>query len=73
MRYVASLDKKRVATDLKPVYRALNVEAAEQALASGDERYPMIANACARGVGGRWDGFRSIVRVSTSRSYRTGK
>jgi putative transposase len=47
MRYVAYRDKKRVAADLKPVYRAINVEAAEQALASFDERwgerYPMIA------------------------------
>jgi putative transposase len=48
MRYVAYRDKKRVAADLKPVYRAINVEAAEQALAEFDERwggrYPMIAD-----------------------------
>ena len=47
MRYVAYKDRKAVARDLKPVYRAVNVEAAEQALASFDERwgerYPMIA------------------------------
>jgi len=48
MRYVAYRDKKRVAADLKPIYRAINVEAAEQALAAFDERwgdrYPMIAD-----------------------------
>jgi putative transposase len=48
MRYVAYRDKKRVAADLKPIYRAINLEAAEQALASFDERwgerYPMIAD-----------------------------
>ena len=47
MRYVAYRDKKRVAADLKPVYRAINSEAAEQALAAFEEhwsgRYPMIA------------------------------
>jgi putative transposase len=49
MRYVAYKDRKAVARDLKPVYRAVNVEAAEQALAAFDERwggrYPMIADA----------------------------
>ena len=48
MRYVAYRDKKRVAADLKPVYRAINAEAAETALAEFDERwsgrYPMIAD-----------------------------
>jgi putative transposase len=48
MRYVAYKDRKAVARDLKPVYRAINVEAAEQALAAFDERwgerYPMIAD-----------------------------
>ncbi len=32
MRYVAYRDKKRVAADLKPVYRAINADAAEGAL-----------------------------------------
>ena len=40
-------DRKAVARDLKPVYRAVNAEAAEQALQAFDEawgeRYPMIA------------------------------
>jgi putative transposase len=49
MRYVAYKDRKAVARDLKPVYRAVNVEAAEHALAAFDERwggrYPMIADA----------------------------
>jgi putative transposase len=47
MRYVAYKDRKAVARDLKPVYRAVNAEAAEQALQAFDEawgeRYPMIA------------------------------
>ena len=48
MRYVAYKDRKRVAADLKPVYRAVNADAAEAALAAFDERwgerYPMIAD-----------------------------
>jgi putative transposase len=48
MRYVAYRDRKKVAADLKPIYRAPNIEAAEQALAAFDEtwgeRYPMIAD-----------------------------
>jgi putative transposase len=47
MRYVAYKDPKAVARDLKPVYRAVNADAAEHALAAFDERwgerYPMIA------------------------------
>ena len=47
MRYVAYRDRKRAAADLKPVYRAVNAEAAEEALAAFDQRwgqkYPMIA------------------------------
>jgi putative transposase len=47
MRFVTYQDRKRVAADLKPVYRAVNAEAAADALASFDEtwgeRYPMIA------------------------------
>lgn len=47
MRYVAYRDRKRAAADLKPVYRAINAEAAEEALAAFDQRwgqkYPMIA------------------------------
>jgi putative transposase len=48
MRYVAYKDRKAVARDLKPVYRAINADAAEAALAAFDERwgkpYPMIAD-----------------------------
>jgi putative transposase len=48
LRYVAYKDRKHVARDLKPVYRAVNADAAEQALAAFDERwserYPMIAD-----------------------------
>jgi putative transposase len=48
MRYVAYKDRKPVARDLKPVYRAVNADAAEAALAQFDERwgerYPMIAD-----------------------------
>jgi putative transposase len=48
MRYVAYKDRKAVARDLKPIYRAVNADAAEQALADFDkhwgERYPMIAD-----------------------------
>jgi putative transposase len=48
MRYVAYRDRKAVARDLKPIYRAVNADAAEQALAAFDERwgkqYPMIAD-----------------------------
>jgi putative transposase len=47
MRSVAYKDRKRVAADLKPVYGAPNIEAAEHELAAFDERwgerYPMIA------------------------------
>ena len=47
MRYVTYKDRKQVARDLKPVYRAVNAEAAWDALAAFDEtwgeRYPMIA------------------------------
>ena len=47
MRYVAYKDRKRVAAELKPVYRAVNVDAAWEALEAFDqawgERYPMIA------------------------------
>ena len=47
MRYVAYTERKRVAGDLKPIYRAVNVEAAEAALQAFDEKwgekYPMIA------------------------------
>jgi putative transposase len=47
MRYVTYRDRKAVARDLKPIYRAVNADAAEQALAAFDERwgerYPMIA------------------------------
>jgi putative transposase len=49
MRYVAYRDRRAVARDLKPVYRAVNADAAEAALAAFDERwgerYPMIADA----------------------------
>jgi putative transposase len=47
MRYVAYQDRKRIAAALKPVYGAVNAEAAELALAAFDEawgaKYPMIA------------------------------
>jgi len=47
MRYVAYKDRKAVARDLKPIYRAVNDAAAWQALEAFDEtwgeRYPMIA------------------------------
>jgi putative transposase len=38
MRYVAYAERKRVAGDLKPIYRAVNVEAAETALQAFDEK-----------------------------------
>jgi putative transposase len=48
MRYVAYKDRKAVARDLKPVYRAVNADAALAALDAFDaawgERYPMIAD-----------------------------
>jgi putative transposase len=47
MRFVTYQDRKRVAADLRPVYRAVNADAAETALRSFDEKwgqkYPMIA------------------------------
>jgi putative transposase len=47
MRFVTYADRKRVAADLKPVYRAVNAEAAADALEAFDEqwgdKYPMIA------------------------------
>jgi len=55
MRYVTYQDRKKVAADLKPVYRAVNAEAAEAALETFDEqwgeRYPMIAESWRD----RWD------------------
>jgi putative transposase len=48
MRFVAYQDRKKVAADLKPVYRAINVEDALAELERFDERwrhkYPMIAD-----------------------------
>ena len=48
MRYVSYRDRKQVAADLKPVYRAVNADAAAEALQAFDdswgERYPMIAD-----------------------------
>jgi putative transposase len=47
MRYVAYKDRKAVARDLRPIYRAVNADAAEDALEAfaqaWGERYPMIA------------------------------
>jgi putative transposase len=47
MRFVAYQDRKRVAAELKPVYRAVNAEAAADALEAFDDtwgsKYPMIA------------------------------
>jgi putative transposase len=47
MRYVAYKDRKAIARDLKPVYRAVNPDAAREAIEAfdeqWDERYPMIA------------------------------
>ena len=47
MRFVAYQDRKKVARDLKPVYRAVNADAALAALEAFDEawgeKYPMIA------------------------------
>jgi putative transposase len=47
MRYVTYADRKAVARDLKPIYRAVNADAALQALDAFDEtwgqKYPMIA------------------------------
>jgi transposase-like protein len=47
MRFVAYQDRKRVAAELKPVYRAINADAAAHALQAFDdkwgEKYPMIA------------------------------
>jgi putative transposase len=47
MRFVTYQDRKKVAADLKPVYRAVNADAAHTALRTFDEKwgqkYPMIA------------------------------
>jgi putative transposase len=47
MRFVTYQDRKKVAADLRPVYRAVNADAAHAALAAFDEKwgqkYPMIA------------------------------
>src|SRR5215210_2830190 len=55
MRWVSYNDRKKVAAELRPVYAAVNVEAAEQELAAFDEkwgqRYPMIAESWRQ----RWD------------------
>jgi putative transposase len=55
MRFVAYQDRRRVAAELKPVYRAVNAEAAADALQAFDdtwgEKYPMIAQSWRE----RWD------------------
>jgi putative transposase len=55
MRFVTYQDRKRVAADLRPVYRAINADAAAQALVAFDEKwgekYPMIAQSWRE----RWD------------------
>jgi len=55
MRYVAHQDRKRVAADLKPVDRAVNADAAADALQvfdeTWDEKYPMIADSCGERAG----------------------
>jgi putative transposase len=38
MRFVAYGERKRIAADLKPVYRAVSAEAAEEALAAFAEK-----------------------------------
>jgi putative transposase len=47
LRYVTWQDRKRVIPDLKPIYQAVNADAARQALDAFDEtwgsKYPMIA------------------------------
>jgi putative transposase len=47
MRFVTYQDRKKVAADLRPVYRAVNADAAHAALAAFDEKWgqkhPMIA------------------------------
>jgi putative transposase len=47
MRYVTYQDRKKIAPALKPIYGAINAEAAEQALEAFDQtwggKYPMIA------------------------------
>lgn len=48
MRFVTWKDRKQVIADLKPVYRAINADAAADALEAFDrrwgEKYPMIAD-----------------------------
>jgi putative transposase len=55
MRFVAYQDRRRVAAELNPVYRAVNAEAAADALQAFDdtwgEKYPMIAQSWRE----RWD------------------
>jgi putative transposase len=55
MRFVAYQDRRRVAAELKPVYRAVNAEAAADALQAFDDtwgkKYPMIAQSWRE----RWD------------------
>lgn len=55
MKYVASKDQKAFMTDLKPVYRAVSKEAAEQALdeleLSWGKRYPIVI----RSWRNKWD------------------
>jgi putative transposase len=49
MRYVTWKDRKQVIADLKPIYRAVNADAAEHALQAFNDKwhdkYPMIADA----------------------------
>src|SRR5829696_2533909 len=55
MRWVSYNDRNKVASALRPVYAAINADAAEQELAAFDEkwgqRYPMIAESWRQ----RWD------------------
>ncbi|MBL1433950.1 IS256 family transposase [Candidatus Wolfebacteria bacterium] len=57
LRFVGYKERKKVAADLKPVYKAINPEAAESALVDFEEKwgnqFPMIAE----GWRGRWEQF----------------
>jgi mutator family transposase len=67
MRYVAYKDRKAIARDLKPVYRAVNPDAAREAIEAFDEqwgeRYPMMAESWRA----RWEHIHAVPGRTPSR------
>jgi Transposase, Mutator family len=71
MRFVTYQDRKRVAADLKPVYRAVNADAAADALEAFDKVWGARPR-CPRARGGRPGGRPSTSGPQPGGSHRVG-